>query len=200
MKCCQDSNEGVQFRRMFLNLASQWIPCYIAQSEVLYALWQLLRQGVTVGCIVSLLCKRSLFSEMAYQPVPFPVPHPTPHPRSNCFLVSDRKRYNIMRTVNRNLHSIDFSSVLSPPEKSFWLSRPKGPCHLRTFDKYTFSVGVNMADPASQNSEVIQLTVTHRFYHTMITLQRNTQVQLFLHFTLSYRPVNKNLQSFLSVA
>lgn len=62
------------------------------------------------------------------------------------------------------------------PKESTWLSRPKGPCHLKTFDRYTFSVGVNMADPASQNSEVIQLSVTHRFYHTMVTLRKNTQI------------------------
>jgi len=62
------------------------------------------------------------------------------------------------------------------PKESTWLPRRKGPCHLRTFDRYTFSVGVNMTDPASQNGEVIQLTVTHRFYHTIITLRKNTQI------------------------
>lgn len=62
------------------------------------------------------------------------------------------------------------------PKESTSLPRRKGPCHLRTFDRYTFSVGVNMTDPASQNSEVIQLTVTHRFYHTVITLRKNTQI------------------------
>ena len=63
-----------------------------------------------------------------------------------------------------------------PPETSSWLPRPRGPCHLRMFDRYTFTVGVNMMDVASQNSEVVQLTVTHRFYHTMVTLREKTQV------------------------
>lgn len=62
-----------------------------------------------------------------------------------------------------------------PHQKRTWLTRAKGPCHLRDFDRYTFTVGVNMTDDASQ-SEIIQGTVTHRFYHTMLTLQENTQI------------------------
>jgi len=68
------------------------------------------------------------------------------------------------------------NSTDRPPETSSWLSRPRGPCHLRMFDRYTFTVGVNMMDAASQNSEVVQLTVTHRFYHTMVTLREKTQI------------------------
>ncbi|PFX28412.1 wolframin-like isoform X1 [Stylophora pistillata] len=67
-------------------------------------------------------------------------------------------------------------NVSSPPQKSSWLPRARGPCHLRTFDRYTFSVGVNMTDSKSYSSEVIQVTVKHRFYHTMVTLQKYTQI------------------------
>lgn len=67
------------------------------------------------------------------------------------------------------------NSTDRPPETSSWLSRPKGSCHLRSFDRYTFSVGVKMTDAASQNSEIVKVTVTHRFYHTIVTLQENTQ-------------------------
>ncbi|KAL9983305.1 hypothetical protein ACROYT_G005453 [Oculina patagonica] len=79
-------------------------------------------------------------------------------------------------TIKCLLGGAEEGSADRSSEKGLWLSRPKGPCHLRTFDRYTFSVGVNMAGAVSQNSEVIQLTVSHRFYHTMITLQKNTQI------------------------
>ena len=69
-----------------------------------------------------------------------------------------------------------FFSFLRPHQKRTWLTRAKGSCHLRDFDRYTFTVGVKMTDDASQNDEIIQGTVTHRFYHTMLTLQENTQV------------------------
>ena len=62
-------------------------------------------------------------------------------------------------------------------EARWWLPKAKGPCHLKTYDRYTFSVGVKMTtDAASQHEEVVRVTVTHRFYHTMVTLQENTEV------------------------
>lgn len=70
-----------------------------------------------------------------------------------------------------------FHFVLSSPQKSSWLPRARGPCHLKTFDRYTFSVGVNMTDSKSHSSEVIHVTVKHRFYHSMVTLQKYTQVK-----------------------
>ena len=52
----------------------------------------------------------------------------------------------------------------------------KGPCHLSSFDRYTFTVGVKMTDETSQNNELVQVTVTHRFYYTMVMLRQKTQV------------------------
>lgn len=74
----------------------------------------------------------------------------------------------------------------TPVTSSGWIFKRKSGvgCSLKSFDRYTFLMGVEFTSQYGPLAAIV--TVTHKYYETMMTLKRNTTVSFdWLHYTFN---------------